>query len=220
MKRVGLSVIGAIALFVAGWWSAQIYSYNGGQGLIERPEARERVDARSVATGEGIRADRPSESTRTRIPQEVLNALQGEAPARTPALLKALEKLSSTEFSPGWAAAIDRVLQGGDMEECQYVFSLMEQREESESVNYLIKQLDHPNEDVRHRAMMACEAVAGQVFNSTELAKAWSRSWSPDPDKQALFMDQQQDQGSSTGSRPGQRPQRTESLPQLPSTGQ
>jgi hypothetical protein len=219
MKRMGLSLLGAVALFVAGWWAARITPSSEGSPLTQKAESPQRYDAPSPNSGEGSLVDRTSVSPRARIPQELVIALQGEAPARTPALLNALEKMSFAEFTPEWAAAIDKILEAGDLEECQYVFSLMEQREEYASVNYLIKQLEHPQEDVRDRALMACEAIAGQVFSSTEQVKSWAKTWEPDPDKQKLFTVQPQEEGTSIIARPGQRPKRADSLPkEMPET--
>lgn len=213
MKRVVLTAVGAAALFVAGWWAARIAPSSEENQGMQKPDALQRDDAPSAQAGLGSHIDRSTVSPRSRIPQEVMAALQGDAPARTPALLNALEKMSFAEFTSDWAAAIDRILATGDTEECQYVFSLMEQREEVASVNYLVKQLDHPNEDIRDRALMACESVAGQVFSSDEQAKSWAKSWEPDPEKQKLFTQQLQEEGTATIARPGQRPKRSDSLP-------
>lgn len=213
MKRLGLWAIGASALFASGWWAARIVPSQDGNWPMQKPAHPQFHNAPLANSGEGSKIDRSSVSPRARIPYELTIALQGDVPARTPALLNALEKMLSAEFTPDWAATIDKVLEAGDTEECQYVFSLLEQREDVASVNYLAKLLDHPQEEIRDRALMACEAVAGQVLSSVEHAKNWAISWQPDPEKQKLFSNHTTEEGTTNVSRPGKRPIRSEQPP-------
>lgn len=205
-KRSVWFAIVATALFGAGWWSAR--SSNPAR-TESAQNNRDSIERGHVITND--RGDRinPAANSRIPLPHELIVALQGDIPARTPALLAALEKNSDAELTSEMLAAMDKILQAGDTEECQYLLSLLEQREELTSVHYLIKQLDHPNEEIRTRSLMACEAIAGQVFSSSAQAKTWSLSWEPDPERQRLFTRQTHDENTSSPPRPGQRSRNT-----------
>jgi hypothetical protein len=131
--------------------------------------------------------------------------LHDAPPSRTPALLAELEKLPKSELTADWIRVFDQILRTGDTEECQYLFSLLEQREDVATVAFVSRQLDHENVDIRDRALMACEAMAGQVFESTTQAKTWSRTWMPDPDREKLFSSIPDENGTQKLPRPGSR---------------
>ncbi len=212
VKHMGLWALGAMALFGAGWWAIQSKSHGEEGAVIQGSPTKQQRDNSAQKSGEGSHDNLGMLRSRRGIPQELLVALQGSPPARAPALLNALEKIAMTEFTPEWAAVIDKILQAADTEECQYVFSLLEQREEAASVAYMLKQLDHENEDVRDRALMACESVAGQIFSSAEQARTWGKSWTPDPEKEQLFAKQPTLESATKVLRPGQRPNKSEPL--------
>ena len=205
MKR-GL-VIGCAAtlLFSAGWWAARLQpadrskAENPGQISIDGVASEA-----SAAVSEQRRADGVSERSKL-VATELRSALQGAAPARTPGLLAALEKITTTELTSELIAVMDRIMESGDLEECHYLLSVMEQREDRDGVRFLVKQLEHPDEDIRDRALISCESVAGKIFDTPEKAKEWASDWTPDPQKQALFSQRMPDDPSATPLGPGPR---------------
>jgi hypothetical protein len=193
MQR-GLTLsLAAVAIFGAGWWAAQVrlatsagkLGATSGITTVTKPSASSTPPVRS-ARGE-------SKTTPARGISEVWQLVRNsDAPARTPELLRSLEQWTGTELQPDQMAVFEKIMDQGDYEECSYVLSLFEQREELASVSFLVKQLDHPIQEVRERALLACEAVAGLSLASAEEAKTWAKHWQPDPAVAELFRRSQQ----------------------------
>lgn len=188
MQR-GLTLsLAAVALFGAGWWSAHVRradspGRNAADGEIT-VAARSAISREPSARPSRVEVKKVSSQGTSEVWQLVRNS---EAPARTPELLRSLEQWTGTELQPEQVAVFDKIMEQGDYEECAYVLSLFEQREERASVAFLVKQLDHPEQDIRERALMACEAVAGSALPSVEAAKNWAKDWQPDPAVAELF---------------------------------
>jgi hypothetical protein len=205
MKRRLIIGCAAIALFCAGWWAARFQPAPHSQGS----EAGTLAANGAAATVQGVAVSdqrRDSGDDRTKLIQSELRAaLQGAAPERSPALLAALEKLTTTELTSDVVAVLDRIMEGGDIDECHYLLSVMEQKEDRDSVRFLVKQLNHPDADIRDRALIACESVAGDIFESPEQAREWAEHWTPDPQRQALFSGRMQDDAKPGSIHPGVR---------------
>lgn len=193
MQR-GLTLsLAAVAIFGAGWWAAQVR-------LATSPDKMGAASEITTATRPSVSSTPPVSSARgesksapARAISEVWQLVRNsDAPARTPELLRSLEQWTGTELQPDQMAVFEKVMEQGDYEECSYVLSLFEQREEPASVVFLVKQLDHPNQEVRDRALLACEAVAGRALASAEDAKTWAKNWQPDPAVAELFRRSQQ----------------------------
>jgi hypothetical protein len=117
----------------------------------------------------------------------MVSAMSQQAPARTPALLKALEEMQAIAFDHELRESLRAIIDQGDLTETQAVISLLEQREEVDAVKFLASLIVHENEDVRHRAWMACEALAGQTMTSATEITEWASSWQADPDVAELM---------------------------------
>ena len=203
-QRATWLALAAGALFTAGWWTARSthsHPTNAPTSFASVPIPQ----VKHVTTDEGGDTKIITANPAQHLPYELIVAMQGELPSRTPALLSALEKVADKELTPEMLAAMEKILAAGDREECQYLISLLEQREEVASVNFLIKQLEHRDKEVRDRALMACEAVAGQVFQSSDEAVTWSRTWQPDPQRQQISSGQPSDDSAPMLNRPGTR---------------
>lgn len=193
MQRGLILSLAAVALFGAGWWAANVQRASSPETMAA---AREITTAArpSVSTNPSARAVRAeAKDAPAQVMSEVWQLIRNsDAPARTPELLRSLEQWTGTELQPGQVAVFEKIMEQGDYEECSYVLSLFEQREELASVAFLVKQLDHPDQDIRERALMACESVAGTTFSSADDAKQWSKNWQPDPAVAELFRRSQQ----------------------------
>lgn len=114
--------------------------------------------------------------------------LQDEDPARTPRLLRALEEMQGYEFDHDLQKACQVIFDQGDLVECNVVFSLLEQREEVRSVRFLASLVSHTDEEIKHRAWMACEALAGQTMATQDDISAWAASWTPNAEIKELMQ--------------------------------
>jgi hypothetical protein len=193
MQR-GLTLsLAAVAIFGAGWWAADLRPATSPEKTAAEREitaaTRHTVSSEPVARSSRVESKNASAQGTSEVWQLVRNS---EAPARTPVLLRSLEQWTGTELQPEQVAVFDKIMEQGDYEECSYVLSLFEQREEVTSVAFLVKQLDHPEQDIRERALMACESVAGTVFSTADDAKLWAKNWQPDPAVAELFRRSQQ----------------------------
>lgn len=205
MKRSAQYAAAAVAIFAAGWWAARNTARQGQGNVASHSDARPRNADLPQAAPVVSNVANSLQGSHTAIPQGLLGVLHDSPPSRTPALLAELEKLPKSELTADWIRVFDQILRTGDTEECQYLFSLLEQREDVATVAFVSRQLDHENVDIRDRALMACEAMAGQVFESTTQAKTWSRTWMPDPDREKLFSSIPDENGTLKLPRPGSR---------------
>lgn len=178
----------AAVLFAAGWGAARwrpSAPAETAQTIVEAAGPASAVAA-SAASNRVERAQ-AKQSTPWVSPEVWQLVRHAQAPARTPELLRTLEQWTSTELQPEHVAVFQQIMEQGDHEECNYVFSLLEQREEIAGVTFLVKQLDHTDQDIRDRALMACEAMAGRTLSSADDAKQWAKNWTPDPAIAELF---------------------------------
>lgn len=191
-RRLTLS-LAAVAVFGAGWWAAQwrpaVSTENRAAGEEITANAKPPIPSESSPRSARTTARESTAKVTTEVWQLVRH---NEAPARTPELLRELERWTGTELQADQVAVFENIMEQGDYEECAYVLSLFEQREEPASVAFLIKQLDHPDQDIRERALLACEAVAGSTFSSADDARRWAKNWQPDPAVADLFRRSQQ----------------------------
>lgn len=200
MKQKILLAAGMIVIFAAGMhWGAwrtkndPSPSSNAAAGADQRAGNSSRSSA--FDAGE-VKLD-SRENTKTpasfesrasqRVSMAILHALGKSKPERTAELLAAIEEVTKVELTQELLATLQQVLDGGEIDEIDYTLSVVEQREEKASVAFLVKALDHRQEDVRQRALMACEAVAGTIFTDPQAAKTWSESWKPNPAVAELF---------------------------------
>lgn len=133
-----------------------------------------------------------------RVAMALLQAWGKPKPERSAELLSALEEVTTLPLTKELLSVLNQILDGGEIDEVDYLLSVIEQREEKASVAFLIDALDHHQQDVRDRALMACEAVAGEIFSGSDEAKKWARTWKPNPDIRALFSAKPSTQESST----------------------
>lgn len=150
---------------------------------------------------------KPSNRTASRaeadVWQVVRSALENQAPARSPQLLGALESMQSTDLHPELLEVYRTIMDDGDVNECYAVFSMLEQREEREGVSFMVSLLDHPNEEIRQRAWMACESIAGKTMKNRQEMALWAQAWQPDPQVQKLMQPPQE---NMTAEKPWRHP--------------
>jgi hypothetical protein len=200
MKRnAPWAFIGAL-LFGLGWWASGHYH---AQKLTGDTDQQAKFRSSSTAADRSDKgAAITANSVRSRVAVETLmQAIQQSAPERSVALMGSLESLALEDFSPALWSAFEQIMNDANIEECHYLLSVMEQREDLAAVRFLLKHLQHPDEDIRDRVLIACESIAGQLFSSQEEVQAWAQEWQPDADRQRLFLQRQQDQ-SAPSARP------------------
>lgn len=184
-KLLALALAGMALLSGLLWWKKQ--TPNSSSQEPAQGKSRIALDASKVATNE-----RRIDASRDVARSELRTTLQQELPARTPGLLKSLEELQRLPFDHEMRSVYQSIIDQGDFTECHAAISLLEQREERDSVRFLASLLRHPDEEIRHRAWMACEAIAGQTMKGEEEISAWAESWNPDPAMQELMNSQQE----------------------------
>ncbi len=193
-KKTWLIAAVVVTVFGAGWWGGRMMNRpaSSSSQYVETSQKDGKVSPTSVGR-EGIGKNNstvPAVKTPANaeaVIQDIRSAM-GLAPQdRANRLPKALEKITSIPLSTAVLATLQEVIDAGELNECNYVISLMEQREEKQSVAFLVKTLDNPNSEVQERALFALEAVAGNVFATPDAAKEWATTWKPDPQRAKLF---------------------------------
>jgi hypothetical protein len=193
-KKTWLIAAVIVTVFAAGWW--------GGQLMNQPASSTSKSLEAAKSDGKSTSSELSSETSRTNtisantaktpanaeaVVQDIRSAM-GLAPQdRANRLPKALEKITSVQLSTAVLATLQEVIDAGELNECNYVISLMEQREEKQSVGFLVKTLDNDHAEIRERALFALEAVAGNVFATPDAAKEWAAKWKPDPQRAKLF---------------------------------
>lgn len=164
-----------------------------------------RGNATAISTGNadatpGLREPRSHETksplaaspAQDEIMRNIRDAMLLPQESRTAPLLKALEETTKLSLSKGLLDEMRRIVDEGEIESSHYVISLMEQREEKSSVDFLLHAATHQNPDVADRALFALEAVAGTVFKSREEAAKWAENWQADAERVKLFAPSQE----------------------------
>lgn len=209
MKKTIAITAGVLSIFTAGWLIGKIDNQSGGETrppLSLSSEATDRANSHSLdpATKKNQAALLSPAQLQTQALVSEIQAALGEGTAiRKAKLLPILERSTELPLSKELVGALQEVLDAGDMEEGQYVLSLMEQREEKASVAFLVKALDHPQSEIAERALFACEAVGGTVFADANAAREWAVSWQPDPQRAALFAPKSEQDVDAASIRPG-----------------
>jgi hypothetical protein len=67
----------------------------------------------------------------------------------------------------------------------------------------MVSLLDHPNEEIRQRAWMACESIAGKTMKNRQEMALWAQAWQPDPQVQKLMQPPQE---NMTAEKPWRHP--------------
>ncbi len=187
--------LSAIIIFTAGtFWGRRM----GNDETMPNPASSH--ESRSETANANMAADRSNGARPNtfRKPsalnpehQEIIrnlrNAMLLPLESRNTPLLEALEKTTKLSLSKDLIAELQKIVDEGEIESSHYVLSLMEQREEKESIELLLYAAKHQNRDVADRALFALEAVAGTVFKSNQEAAAWAANWHPDPEREKLF---------------------------------
>jgi hypothetical protein len=209
MKHKVLLAAGVIVIFAAGLYVGDKRAGASNAGSQSRGEpstaktpeksgtVQQNAEPLSETTTAPSRNSYESQASQ-RVSMAILQAFGKPKPERTAELLTALEELTKVPLTKELIDTLKQILDGGEVDETDYVLSLMEQREEKASVVFLAQALDHSQQDVRDRALMACEAVAGTIFTDHESAKAWSQTWKPDPAVAELFSPKQSPPETST----------------------
>lgn len=181
-RKVIAASIPLVAIVAIGlWWRGELLPDSARKS---RPLQEERYSTRSLAE-DGVRdGDR---RVRPAAWSDLQSLLLDQAPGRTPKLLRVLEEMQGNEFDHDLQKACQAIFDQGDLVECNAVFSLLEQREEHGSVRFLASLVEHTDEEIRHRAWMACEALAGQTMATQDEIGAWAASWTPNADIQELM---------------------------------
>lgn len=198
MKQRLILAAGVIIIFAAGLYVGEMRAQKGASapqtgttsGSAQSPKILDdtSIGTKPPAAGAFSSPNASHESQAShRVAMAILQAFGKPKPERTAELLTALEELTKVPLTKELLDTLRQILDGGEIDEADYVFSLMEQREEKSSVAFLAQSLDHPQKDVRDRALMACEAVAGTIFTDHAAAKIWSQSWKPNPAVAELF---------------------------------
>lgn len=188
MNRPGNLLVAAVVIFAAGWGTARLWNVNSVHHVSSEIGAKEPgLPPLSSTLIDRSQRAAPVNSLETATTEINLWLKSREAPERSPELLRALEQWTDKDLQPLHLEVFNEIMEQGDYEECSYVMSLLEQREEPASVGFLAKQLNHPKQEIRDRALMACEAVAGTVFSSQEQAQYWAKQWQADPSIVELF---------------------------------
>ena len=189
MNRSRTLLLVAVVILVAGWGAATMRNVNSVHHHVSSEIVAKDHGLPSVSSTLSDRSQRaaPASPLETNTTEINLWLKSRRAPERSSELLRSLEQWTASDLQPVHLKVFSEILEQGDYEECSYVISLLEQREEPASVGFLAKQLAHPKQDIRERALMACEAVAGTVFSSEEEAQQWAKHWQADPAVAELF---------------------------------
>lgn len=129
--------------------------------------------------------------------EKLRQLLSEKPPERSPHLLEGVEKLLTQPISHDTLRILSEIFQQADMNECAVLISFLEQREDQDSVNLLVSQLHHCDQEISHRAWMACEALAGTIFNSDQEIIEWAGKWEVSPDVQRLMERKQNIDGTA-----------------------
>jgi hypothetical protein len=225
IKRIAL-VLSAIIIFTGGvMWGIHMAQPDEDANLAG---STERGKAASNANPSGSANERANkkrsqeakqplaaDAAQQQIIRNLREAMLLPKETRIRPLLKALEETTKVPLRKDLLDTMRSIVDEGEIESCQYLLSLMEQREEKASVDLLLHASRHENPDVSDRALFALEAVAGTVFKSQEDAETWAATWKPDPERAKLFApvpQKEEESSDATAPRvPGPRA--------LPSTG-
>lgn len=199
MKKTAIAV-GALCLLAVGWFSGR-QSKTGGEGssppivITRSPNEKNNSASESTKpTADQLSASSPYQLRTQSLITEIQSVLAEAPELRNTKLLPVLERSTQLPLSKELIAVMQEVVDQGDLESSQYVISLMEQREEKMSVDFLVKALSNPQDEISERALFACEAVAGSVLADAQAARQWAATWKPDPQRTDLFApDAQQD---------------------------
>lgn len=200
-----------LCVFAIGWMIGQSKQQGGGETSppssreIARPVEENTADKNPSSPKNTNAATSPADEKTRSLVNEIHSAMGEGAEQRKAKLLPILERSTELPLSRELLATFQEVLDGGDLEEGQYVLSLMEQREEKASVAFLVKALEHPQAEIAERALFACEAVGGTVFADAQAARQWAESWQPDPQRAALFAPKSQQDVEASSVLPGAR---------------
>lgn len=196
MKQRIILVAGVVVIFAAGFYLGETranrvaYDLNSEPNSAFKPEPALSSGQPSSSPLNIDASESPSSfesQASRRVTMELLQAWGKPKPGRTAELLSALEAVTTVPLTEELLAVLRQILDGGEIDEVDYLLSVIEQREEKSSVAFLTDALDHPDQDVRDRALMACEAVAGTIFSDPEAAKTWAQTWKPNHAVAELF---------------------------------
>lgn len=193
MKWIAL-LLSAIVIFAAGVkWGSRLTGSDEDKSVASDSARANREAAESVEEKPNKRhapeTKQPSaaNAAQQQIIRNLHEAMTLPKETRTRPLLKALEETTKVPLRKDLLEMMGSILAEGELESSQYVLSLMEQREEKASVEFLLNAAKHQNQDVSDRALFALEAVAGTVFKDREEAENWAATWKPDPEREKLF---------------------------------
>jgi hypothetical protein len=193
-QKIALA-LGAVFLFTAGIYAG---IRMGGKEAHESPPTAASGTSHLVhadATHANQRDKSPSVSPGLTKPQQLIleglrEAMLLPAESRTMPLLKALEETTKLPLHKDLLTELQRIVDEGEIESSHYLLSLMEQREEKVSVDFLLQAAAHRDANISDRALFALGAVAGTVFKNTQEASAWAANWQPDAGRAGLFAPQ------------------------------
>jgi len=173
MKQRLIFVAGFVVFFAAGLYIGEMRANrnssepNTAPNSVSNNESPLSSEKQSLSISVTDTSQSPSsfesQSSR-RVTMDLLQAWGKPKPERTAELLSALEEVTTVPLTKELLAVMRQILDGREIDEVDYLLSVLEQREEKASVAFLADALDHPQQDIRDRALMACEAVAGTIF--------------------------------------------------------
>lgn len=196
-KMIALTA-SAIIIFTAGILGGMRLARNN--QATQTSESSRQTNTASTAIGSNhttsVTSDRrplddkkslPASLAQQEIMRNLRDAMLLPKESRNAALLKALEQTTKLPLTKELLEQLNLIIEDAEIESSHFVISLMEQREEKSSVDFLLNASSHPSADVADRALFALEAVAGNVFKNREEAATWAASWKPDPERVKLF---------------------------------
>jgi hypothetical protein len=205
MKKNLLFLGVLIVVFVAGWFGRKAFESPQQPVTSEKAEIIDKpiqLSLTSRAPSSSLEKEKelevklqPREVKAVAVVSAIEEAMKLNDEERAAKLPVALEKITEVVLTPDLMDILRKILKQKNLDECSYLLSVMEQREDRESRKLMIEALDNSDADVKERAMFALETVAGTSFKSADEARSWEKTWVPDPENVKLFHGDLNDQG-------------------------
>lgn len=193
--------MGVLLIFIAGIYFGKNFQNNhaeepqtakGQKSLPHETSATSANAARSASISAAQKkSGDPIEPAVQAVLEKIHQAKNLPDGSRTTPLLKALEDTTKLPLTKELLDEFSSIISDGEIESSNYILSILEQREEKSSVDFLLQVSANNNQDVAQRALFALEAVAGTVFPNRDAAVAWAATWVSDPERAKLFSPSQ-----------------------------
>lgn len=191
MKNVS-SIITLLLIFVAGWFAKGAFDRTREKNLAQESAASssQKNHAASSSSSSPQLSEKQTQalSESRRIANTLHDLLQESDESRMPKVNQALEQTIKVPLTDDLLKAMRKILSDARPNECDYLFSVLENREDIDSRAFMLEAAKtNPDENVRTRALFALEAALGDVFKNVDEAEEALKKWTPDPDRVKLF---------------------------------